>query len=154
MRESRNKLNMSYTTGPSVELHSLGKNTKIQIFWKGTITMTCKWCCKAFSCYFNSSHIQILVLMLFRDFFTLKIPILGPVLLYSAIATTVGTQPLSLFYYLHFDSPALLVNAIFPHFERDIFQLFDCNFSALRNLHSSVNGPKGTFLIEPGRQIH
>ena len=34
--------------------------------------------------------------MLFRDFFTLKIPILGPVLLYSAIATMVGTQPLRL----------------------------------------------------------
>ena len=36
---------------------------------------------------------------LFRDFFTLKIPILGPVLLYSAIATTVGTQPLRLLYW-------------------------------------------------------
>ena len=39
--------------------------------------------------------------MLFRDFFTLKIPILGPVLLCSAVATTGGTQPLSLLYSVH-----------------------------------------------------
>ena len=53
--------------------------------------------------------------MLFRDFFTLKILILGPVLLYSAIATTVGTQPLSLLYW-----PVENLNNIFYQNESDV----------------------------------